>query len=61
MVLLDKRDGKDWRHGAKDLWTTVEIGDLDYYRSIGWDGAASKGGRVISPAPIPRGVAGAPA
>ena len=48
VVLLEKGDGKDWRHGANDLWTTVEIGALDHYRSIGWDGAASEGGLILT-------------
>jgi hypothetical protein len=48
VVLLEKGDGKDWRHGASDLWTTVEIGALDHYRSIGWDGAASEGGLILT-------------
>ncbi len=48
VVLLEKGDGEDWRHGANDLWTTVEIGALDHYRSIGWDGAASEGGLILT-------------
>ena len=48
VVLLEKGDGKDWRHGSNDLWTTVEIGALQHYRSIGWDGAASEGGLILT-------------
>ena len=48
VVLLEKGDGKDWRHGAKHLWTTIESGALDHYRSIGWDGAASEGGLILT-------------
>ncbi len=48
VVLLEKGDGKDWRHGANGLWTTVETGALDHYRSIGWDGAASEGGLILT-------------
>lgn len=48
VVLLEKGDGKDWRHGAKGLWTTVEIGALDHYKSIGWDGSASEGGLILT-------------
>lgn len=48
VVLLEKGDGKDWRHGASGLWTTVETGALEHYRSIGWDGAASEGGLILT-------------
>ena len=48
VVLLVKGDGKDWRHGANGLWTTVETGALEHYRSIGWDGAASEGGLILT-------------
>lgn len=48
VVLLEKGDGKDWRHGANGLWTTVETGALEHYRSIGWDGAASEGGLILT-------------
>jgi tetratricopeptide (TPR) repeat protein len=48
VVLLEKGGGKDWRHGANDLWTTVEIGALEHYRSIGWGGAASEGGLILT-------------
>lgn len=48
VVLLEKGDGKDWRHGANGLWTTVETGVLEHYRSIGWDGAASEGGLILT-------------
>jgi len=48
VLLLEKGEGKDWRHGASDGWTTVELGALDYYRSIGWDGAASEGGLILT-------------
>ena len=48
VVLLEKGDGKDWRHEANGPWTTVEIGALDHYRSIGWEGAASEGGLILT-------------
>ena len=48
VVLLEKGDGKDWRHEANGLWTTIEIGALEHYRSIGWDGAASEGGLILT-------------
>lgn len=48
VVLLEKGDGKDWRHGADGLWTTVETGALEHYKSIGWDGAASEGGLILT-------------
>ncbi len=48
VVILEKGEGKDWRHGSNDLWTTVEIGALEHYRSIGWDGAASEGGLILT-------------
>ena len=48
VVLLEKGGGKDWRHGANGLWTTVETGALEHYRSIGWDGAASEGGLILT-------------
>lgn len=48
VVLLEKGEGKDWRHEADGPWTTVEIGALDHYRSIGWDGAASEGGLILT-------------
>jgi hypothetical protein len=48
VVLLEKGDGKDWRHGPNGPWTTVETGALEHYRSIGWDGAASEGGLILT-------------
>ena len=48
VVLLEKGDGKDWRHGANGPWTTVELGALDHYRSTGWQGAASEGGLILT-------------
>ncbi len=48
VVLLEKGDGKDWRHGASGLWTTVESGALEHYKSIGWEGAASEGGLILT-------------
>ncbi len=48
VVLLEKGDGKNWRHGANGLWTTVETGALEHYRSIGWEGAASEGGLILT-------------
>jgi hypothetical protein len=48
VVLLEKGDGKDWRHVANGPWTTVEMGALEHYRSIGWDGAASEGGLILT-------------
>ena len=48
VVLLEKGDGKDWRHGADGLWTTVETGALEHFKSIGWDGAASEGGLILT-------------
>ncbi len=30
VVLLEKGDAKDWRHGANGPWTTVEVGALEH-------------------------------
>jgi tetratricopeptide (TPR) repeat protein len=48
VVLLEKGDGKDWRHKASDPWTTVELGALEHYRSTGWQGAGSEGGLILT-------------
>ncbi len=48
VVYLEKGTGKDWRFTSTDPWMDVEPAALDHYRSLGWDGAASEGGLILT-------------
>lgn len=48
VVVLQKGDGKDWRLQATHQWSSVELAALEYYRKLGWSGAASEGGLMLT-------------
>lgn len=48
VIVLEKGDGKDWRLQAAHQWSSVEFAVLEHYRKLGWSGAASEGGLILT-------------
>ena len=48
VIVLQKGDGKDWRLQATHQWSSVEFATLEHYRKLGWSGAASEGGLMLT-------------
>ena len=48
VVRLEKGEGQNWRFKSTDPWMAVEPASLDHYQALGWDGAASEGGLILT-------------
>lgn len=48
IVELERGSGKEWRCGPDTAMGPVEVAALDYYRELGWTGAASEGGLILT-------------